>query len=100
MTRTIFPTTIKPMLRLARNAFESPDRLFELIWDGMGATAFIEGDAVKIFSRDGRDITSNFPELSELPSHTRPAPMIIGGEMVGLRNTVQKLWIGKALDRE
>jgi bifunctional non-homologous end joining protein LigD len=85
MTRIILLNTIKPMLgRLAQNTFESPDHFFELKWDGMRAVAFFEGDAVKIFSRNGRDIISNLPELAELPSNIRPAPMIIGGDMVCL----------------
>lgn len=66
MTRTNLPHTIKPMLgRLARNAFDSQDHLFELKWDGMRALAFIESETLKISSRNGRDITSNFPELAE-----------------------------------
>ena len=57
------PATIKPMLGgLARNAFDSPDHLFELKWDGMRTLAFIEGGTLKIFSRNGKNITSNFPE--------------------------------------
>ena len=79
------PTAIKPTLgRLARNAFDSPDYLFELKWDGMRALAFIEGGALKIFSRNGRNITSNFPEFAELPSHVKSAPAIIDDEIVCL----------------
>ena len=79
------PTIIKPMLgRLARNAFDSPDHLFELKWDGMRALAFIEGGSLKILSRNGRNITSNFPELAELPSHVKSAPLIIDGKIVCL----------------
>jgi len=85
MTRTNLPHTIKPMLgRLARNAFDSQDHLFELKWDGMRALAFIEGEALKIFSRNGRDITSNFPELAALPSLVKSAPVILDGEIVCL----------------
>ena len=36
MARNNLPTGIKPILgRLARNAFDSPNHLFELKWDGM-----------------------------------------------------------------
>ena len=85
MTRKNLPHTIKPMLgRLARNAFDSRDHLFELKWDGMRALAFIEGNSLKIFSRNGRDITTNFPELAELPSHVKSAPVILDGEIVCL----------------
>ena len=79
------PTTIKPMLgRLARNSFDSPNHLFELKWDGMRALALIDGGTLKIISRNGRDITSNFPELTEMPSHIKSAPLIIDGEIVCL----------------
>ncbi len=85
MARTNIPPTIKPMLGgLARNAFDSSDHLFELKWDGMRALAFIEGGTFKILSRNGREITSNFPELAELPSHVKSAPVIIDGEIVCL----------------
>jgi bifunctional non-homologous end joining protein LigD len=50
----------------------------------MGAIAFIKGDAVKIFSRNGRDMASKLPGLAELPSYMGPAPMFIDGEMVCL----------------
>ena len=70
--------------RLAQNTFESPDHFFELKWDGMRAVAFFEGDAVKIFSRNGRDMASKLPGLAELPSYMGPAPMFIDGEMVCL----------------
>ena len=85
MVTAKLPTTIKPMLgRLARSAFDSTDYLFELKWDGMRAMAFIEGGEVKIFSRNGRNITSNFPELSELPAHVKSDSTIIDGEIVCL----------------
>ena len=70
--------------RLARNSFDSPNHLFELKWDGMRALAFIDGSSLKIFSRNGRDITSNFPELAELPAHVKSGPVIIDGEIVCL----------------
>lgn len=85
MVTAKLPTTIKPMLgRLARNAFDSPDYLFELKWDGMRAMAFIEGGEVKILSRNGRNITSNFPELFELPAQVKSNSTIIDGEIVCL----------------
>ena len=85
MVTPSLPSTIRPMLgRLARHAFDSPDHLFELKWDGMRALAFIEGGALKIFSRNGRDITSNFPELADLPSQVNSAPVILDGEIVCL----------------
>ena len=62
------PSTIKPMLgRLVRESFDSPKHIFELKWDGMRALAFIEGVELKILSRNGRNITSQFPELAEIP---------------------------------
>ena len=36
---------------------------FEIKWDGIRTLVYVENDKVKIYSRSGRDITSQFPEL-------------------------------------
>ena len=79
------PATINPMLgRLAREPFDSPKHLFELKWDGMRALAFIEGGDLKILSRNGRNITSQFPELAELPAQVKSDLVVLDGEIVCL----------------
>ncbi len=79
------PSTIKPMLgRLAREPFDSPKHLFELKWDGMRALAFIESGDLKLFSRNGRNVTSQFPEFADMPAHVNSSPLILDGEIVCL----------------
>ena len=79
------PSTIKPMLgRMAREPFDSPNHIFELKWDGMRALAFIEGVDLELFSRNGRNVTTQFPELADLPSLVRSGPLILDGEIVCL----------------
>ena len=66
------PSTIKPMLgRLVRGSFDSPKHIFEVKWDALRALAFIEDGELKILSRNGRNITSQFPELAEMPSQVK-----------------------------
>ena len=79
------PKTIKPMLaRLGRRPFDSPDHLFELKWDGIRALAFVEGGTLKLMSRNAKDITSVFPELSDLPRQVKADAVVLDGELVCL----------------
>ena len=79
------PTKIKPMLgRLAREPFDSPNHVFELKWDGMRALAFIEGGELRLLSRNGRNVTSQFPELAEMPALVKSDSAVLDGEIVCL----------------
>ena len=79
------PSTIKPMLgRMARHPFDSPKHVFELKWDGMRALAFVEGGELKLFSRNARNVTTQFPELAEMPSQVKSGPVVLDGEIVCL----------------
>ncbi len=79
------PANIKPMLgRLGREPFDSDDHIFELKWDGMRALAFIEAGQLRLVSRNGRDITSQFPELADLPRLVKHDSVVIDGEIVCL----------------
>lgn len=55
----------KPMLAKKNPDGELPqgDYLFELKWDGIRAIVAYDGKNITIFSRSGRDITQQFPEL-------------------------------------
>ena len=79
------PKTLRPMLaRLARQPFDSPDHLFELKWDGMRALAFIDDGHLELVSRNSRNITSTFPELSDLPTQVKSNRVVLDGELVCL----------------
>ena len=85
-TAKITLPAVKPMLaRLARQPFDSPDYLFELKWDGIRALAFAEGGQLRLQSRTGRVISSQFPELTEaIPKLLKVDGTILDGELVCL----------------
>ena len=66
------PTVIHPMLATPTGkAFDDPDWLFEIKWDGYRAVAFIEDGRVRLVSRNQNDLTAQFPELQSLPQFVK-----------------------------
>jgi len=81
------PTVIHPMLATpADKAFDDPDWLFEIKWDGYRAVAFIEDERVRLVSRSQNDLTAQFSELGGLPQSVRARRAILDGEIVALDN--------------
>ena len=57
------PPLYKPMLALAaKKAFNDPDWVFEVKWDGFRAVAYVE-EPFSLKSRNGKELKANFPEL-------------------------------------
>jgi bifunctional non-homologous end joining protein LigD len=82
--RTI-PTVIHPMLATPTGkAFDNPDWLFEIKWDGYRAVAFIENGRVRLVSRNQNELTTQFSELGSLPQFVRAERAILDGEIVAL----------------
>lgn len=79
------PTVIHPMLATsAAKAFDDPDWLFEIKWDGYRAVAFLEDGSVRLVSRNQNDLSAQFPELKSLPQFVRVQRAILDGEIVAL----------------
>ncbi|MBI1355931.1 MAG: DNA ligase D [Acidobacteria bacterium] len=79
------PPQLSPMLATsAEKAFSDPDWLFELKWDGVRAQARLEGGAVRLLSRNGKDVTAHYPELAELPRAAAARSAVLDGEIVAL----------------
>jgi bifunctional non-homologous end joining protein LigD len=79
------PTAIHPMLATAiAKAFDNPDWLFEIKWDGYRAIAFIEAGRVRLVSRSQNDLTAQFSELGTLPQFINADRAILDGEIVAL----------------
>ncbi|MBI4219964.1 MAG: ATP-dependent DNA ligase [Chloroflexi bacterium] len=77
------PATIRPMLaRLTRAPFDSRSHIFELKWDGVRAIAFVESGKVRLQSRNLRDITAQFPEMTPLPQSVKAGSAVLDGELV------------------
>lgn len=68
---------------LVREAFDSPDHLFEIKWDGIRAIAFA-GGKTRLQSRTLRDITPGYPELSSINKLLAADEAILDGEIVAL----------------
>jgi bifunctional non-homologous end joining protein LigD len=74
------PRALAPMRpRLAGRAFNSPDYLFELKWDGIRALATRDAFGLRITDRAGGDLLPAVPELRDLPL---PDGMVLDGEIV------------------
>jgi len=79
------PSVIRPMLAtLAAKAFDNPEWLFEIKWDGYRAVAFIQDGRVRLVSRSQNDLTAQFAELGSLPQFVKAERAILDGEIVGL----------------
>ena len=57
---------------------------FEIKWDGIRSLIYVEDDQVKILSRSGRDITSQFPELQIAPDAFHIENGIFDGEIISM----------------
>jgi bifunctional non-homologous end joining protein LigD len=83
--RKPMPTVIHPMLATpTAKAFDNPDWLFEIKWDGYRAVAFIEGGRVRLVSRSQNDLTAQFSELGTLTQFVKAERAILDGEIVAL----------------
>lgn len=55
---------IKPMLaKLCSKAFDHPDWLFEVKYDGYRAIAELHNEDVRLYSRNGEDLSNDFPDI-------------------------------------
>ncbi len=83
--RATLPQVIEPMLpSAAAEPFDSPAHVFEVLWDGVRALAFVEQGTARLQDRWGRDVTQRYPELSSLAGRLRESGMVIDGEIVCL----------------
>jgi bifunctional non-homologous end joining protein LigD len=79
------PAVVHPMLATPTSkAFDDPDWLFEIKWDGYRAVAFIADGQVRLVSRSLNDLTAQFSELASLPQFVRAQRAILDGEIVAL----------------
>jgi bifunctional non-homologous end joining protein LigD len=80
------PRGLRPMLATAGPLpVGQPGWAFEMKWDGLRAITYITGDAIRLVSRTGRDITHAYPELAGLAAAVRAAGAeraVLDGEIV------------------
>ena len=79
------PQHLEPMLATpVAKPFSDPEWLFEIKWDGIRALAWVEDGRMELRARSGRVITSQYPELAELPQRVRARQALLDGEIVAL----------------
>ena len=80
------PRQIHPMLAtLVDEAFDDPDWLYEIKWDGYRSIVFFGEDgkrSVRMVSRNQNDQTKGFPELQSIAEQLQCSNCILDGEIV------------------
>nr|WP_055503053.1 non-homologous end-joining DNA ligase [Nonomuraea pusilla] len=61
---------------------QGPEWAVEMKWDGVRALAYVEDGAVRLVSRNGRDITPAYPELQLMAGATGGRAAVLDGEIV------------------
>ncbi|HEX3031339.1 MAG TPA: non-homologous end-joining DNA ligase [Bacillota bacterium] len=79
------PTTglplLRPMLAVPGEAFDSPEYIYEVKWDGIRCLAYL-GEGTSLVSRNGNDLSYHYPELMDLHLTFPGRPLILDGELV------------------
>ena len=79
------PNHIDPMLAtLTSKAFDDPDWLFEIKWDGFRVQAVVRDGEVRLFTRNLKDAETYFGRLLSPPSWIDAREAIVDGEVVAL----------------
>lgn len=79
------PTQVSVTLaKLEDKPFSDANWLFEIKWDGVRTVAFIDGGKVRLVSRTGRDVTSEYSEFQNLARNVGVNTAILDGEIVAL----------------
>ena len=80
------PTLVRPMLAVLRDKVPRDDAKwgYEFKWDGVRATAYIEGGRARLLSRNDKDVTAAYPELRELGESLGARQMVLDGEIVAM----------------
>ena len=58
---------------------------FEGKWDGIRAIAYVQDDTVRLMTRNGHDVTAQYPELTAIAESVR-SPAVLDGEIVALND--------------
>jgi len=79
------PSFIEPMAAtLTNRAFDDPDWLFEVKWDGYRIEAVVRDGKVRTFTRNGKDGETYFPGMLSPATWINAERAIVDGEVVAL----------------
>jgi bifunctional non-homologous end joining protein LigD len=75
---------LTPMLATSGTLPTGQGWLYEFKWDGMRLVVDWDGDALRLWSRNGIEATESYPELAALAERLGPDPLVLDGEVVVL----------------
>lgn len=98
------PHYIRPALaHLTERPFSDPEWLFEIKWDGVRTLTAVRDGKTQMWSRSERDITHEYPELSDIAKNVDAREAWLDGEIVALdsdgRSDFQKLQLRFGVQR-
>ena len=83
--KSLFPGAISPMLaRAADQPFSSPDWYFEPKLDGYRIIAELNKGEVRLLSRNGHDVSSNYSTVAEGVKSLPASQLILDGEIIAV----------------
>lgn len=75
---------VRPMLATAGSVPSSPGWAFEVKFDGVRAIAYTSATGLRLFSRNDRDITSAYPDVTDTDLAGLGEGLVLDGELVTL----------------
>lgn len=79
------PDFVRPMLAtLTEGAFDDPDWLYEVKWDGYRVEAVVHAKGVRIWTRNRIDASTYFPDLAAATDWIVAREAVVDGEVVAL----------------
>ena len=83
--RELAPEGLRPMnATLGTRPPAGDGWAWELKWDGIRALAYVDGGRIRLFTRNGNEVTHRYPELRGLGVAFGPRDAVLDGEIVAL----------------
>jgi bifunctional non-homologous end joining protein LigD len=81
------PTAIEPMLATLGPLPTDGDWGYEFKWDGVRAIAYVDGDDLRLLTRNKTDVTHTYPEIDAVRTALAGRRAVLDGEIVALGRT-------------
>jgi bifunctional non-homologous end joining protein LigD len=82
------PQNLRPMYAtLAKTPPKTSGWAWELKWDGIRALCYVDGGRIRLFTRNGNEVTHRYPELRKLGETLGAHEAVLDGEIVAFDDT-------------
>jgi bifunctional non-homologous end joining protein LigD len=81
------PTVLEPMLATLGSLPTDGDWGYEFKWDGVRAIAYVDGDDLRVVTRNKVDVTHTYPEIDAVRAALAGHRAVLDGEIVALGRT-------------